>query len=51
MKNRGEWIARTFLSFWEDESTRPALVAVYRTSLSTSCPRSRRRRGPTPGSV
>ncbi|MFJ7948481.1 TetR family transcriptional regulator [Streptomyces sp. NPDC096354] len=33
-KNRGEWIARTFLSFWEDESTRPALVAVYRTSLS-----------------
>ncbi|MHC3468727.1 TetR/AcrR family transcriptional regulator [Streptomyces sp. 7R007] len=34
MKNRGEWIARTFLSFWEDEATRPALVAVYRTSLS-----------------
>ncbi|WP_326607904.1 TetR/AcrR family transcriptional regulator [Streptomyces sp. NBC_01800] len=33
LKNRGEWIARTFLSFWEDESTRPALVAVYRTSL------------------
>ncbi|MBA2951806.1 TetR/AcrR family transcriptional regulator [Streptomyces himalayensis] len=27
-------MARTFLSFWEDESTRPALVAVYRTSLS-----------------
>ncbi|MFD4231291.1 TetR family transcriptional regulator [Streptomyces sp. NPDC058545] len=34
LKNRGEWIARTFLSFWEDESTRPALVAVYRTSVS-----------------
>ncbi|MEU6145047.1 TetR family transcriptional regulator [Streptomyces sp. NPDC047081] len=34
LKDRGEWIARTFLSFWEDESTRPALVAVYRTSLS-----------------
>ncbi|WP_406502749.1 TetR family transcriptional regulator [Streptomyces sp. NBC_01602] len=33
LKNRGERIARTFLSFWEDESTRPALVAVYRTSL------------------
>ncbi|MET8515572.1 TetR family transcriptional regulator [Streptomyces sp. NPDC005077] len=33
LKNRGEWIARTFLSFWEDESTRPALVAVYRASL------------------
>ncbi|MGW9130075.1 TetR/AcrR family transcriptional regulator [Streptomyces sp. NPDC055681] len=33
LKNRGERIARTFLSFWEDESTRPALVAVYRTIL------------------
>ncbi|MEU8691379.1 TetR family transcriptional regulator [Streptomyces sp. NPDC048665] len=33
-ESRGEWITRTFLSFWEDESTRPALVAVYRTSLS-----------------
>ncbi|WP_162467297.1 TetR/AcrR family transcriptional regulator [Streptomyces cavernae] len=34
MKNRGEWVARTFLSLWEDESTRLPLVAVYRTSLS-----------------
>ncbi|MGW0212285.1 TetR family transcriptional regulator [Streptomyces sp. NPDC003233] len=33
LENRGKWIARTFLSFWEDESTHPALVAVYRTSL------------------
>ncbi|WP_328859516.1 TetR/AcrR family transcriptional regulator [Streptomyces sp. NBC_00306] len=33
-KNRGEWIARTFLSYWEDESTRPALVAVFRTGLA-----------------
>ncbi|MEV8038083.1 TetR family transcriptional regulator [Streptomyces sp. NPDC002742] len=33
-ERRGEQIARTFLSFWEDESTRPALIAVYRTSLS-----------------
>ncbi|MFD7815691.1 TetR family transcriptional regulator [Streptomyces sp. NPDC059785] len=30
----GERIARTFLSFWEDPATRPALVAVYRTGLS-----------------
>ncbi|MFC7220670.1 TetR family transcriptional regulator [Streptomyces polyrhachis] len=30
----GERIARTFLSFWESPSTRPALVAVYRTGLS-----------------
>lgn len=34
LESRGKWIARTFLSFWEDESTRPALVAVYRSSLS-----------------
>lgn len=34
MKNRGKWITRMFLSYWEDESTRPALVAVYRASLS-----------------
>ncbi|MFE2605750.1 TetR family transcriptional regulator [Streptomyces mirabilis] len=32
--SRGKRIARTFLSHWEDESTRPALVAVYRASLS-----------------
>ncbi|WP_324784735.1 TetR family transcriptional regulator [Streptomyces sp. H51] len=33
-QSRGEWVARAFLSYWEDEATRPALVAVYRTSLS-----------------
>ncbi|WNM31279.1 TetR family transcriptional regulator [Streptomyces sp. Li-HN-5-11] len=33
-KNPGAWLARTFLSFWEDDTTRPALVAVYRTGLS-----------------
>ncbi|MFF3945665.1 hypothetical protein ACFYYN_12660 [Streptomyces sp. NPDC001902] len=27
-------MARTFLPVWEDESTRPALVAVYRTGMS-----------------
>lgn len=32
--NRGKWIARTFLSVWENEWTRPALVAVYRSGLS-----------------
>ncbi|MEU9212901.1 TetR family transcriptional regulator [Streptomyces sp. NPDC048415] len=34
LERRGERVARTFLSFWEDESTRPALIAVYRTGLS-----------------
>ncbi|MFF8971244.1 TetR/AcrR family transcriptional regulator [Streptomyces sp. NPDC014995] len=33
-KSPGAWVARTFLSFWEDGTTRPALVAVYRTGLS-----------------
>lgn len=33
-ENRGKRIARTFLSHWEDQSTRPALVAVYRAGLS-----------------
>jgi AcrR family transcriptional regulator len=32
--DRAEWVARTFLSFWEDESTRPAMVAIYRASLA-----------------
>ncbi|MFD3440587.1 TetR family transcriptional regulator [Streptomyces sp. NPDC058685] len=32
--NRGAWIARTFLSHWENASTRPALVAVFRTALA-----------------
>ncbi|WUD70840.1 TetR family transcriptional regulator [Streptomyces sp. NBC_00510] len=32
--SRGERMARTFLPVWEDESTRPALVAVYRTGMS-----------------
>ncbi|WP_330308481.1 MULTISPECIES: TetR family transcriptional regulator [unclassified Streptomyces] len=34
LERRGERVARTFLSFWEDESTRPALIAIYRTGLS-----------------
>ncbi|WP_327685944.1 TetR/AcrR family transcriptional regulator [Streptomyces sp. NBC_00467] len=34
LTNRGEWIARTFLSHWENESTRPALVAVFRAGLA-----------------
>ncbi|MFJ2830811.1 TetR family transcriptional regulator [Streptomyces sp. NPDC087263] len=34
VENRGEQVARTFLSFWEDESTRPAMIAIYRTGLS-----------------
>ncbi|MEU1203557.1 TetR family transcriptional regulator [Streptomyces sp. NPDC005813] len=34
LERRGERIVRTFLSYWEDESTRPALVAIYRTGLS-----------------
>ncbi|MFF1450270.1 TetR family transcriptional regulator [Streptomyces sp. NPDC058274] len=33
-ERRGERVVRTFLSFWEDESTRPALIAIYRTGLS-----------------
>ncbi|MFD4481043.1 MULTISPECIES: TetR/AcrR family transcriptional regulator [unclassified Streptomyces] len=33
-EDRAEWVARTFLSFWEDESTRPAMVAIYRTGLA-----------------
>lgn len=33
-RDRGARIARTFLSFWEDESTRPALIAVFRAGLS-----------------
>ncbi|MFD5625851.1 MULTISPECIES: TetR family transcriptional regulator [unclassified Streptomyces] len=32
--SRGEKIVRTFLSRWEDESTRPALVAVFRAGLA-----------------
>ncbi|MFI0965127.1 TetR family transcriptional regulator [Streptomyces sp. NPDC021080] len=31
---RGELVARAFLSFWEDEATSPALIAVYRAGLS-----------------
>ncbi|MER7663658.1 MULTISPECIES: TetR family transcriptional regulator [unclassified Streptomyces] len=34
LTNPGEWIARTFLSHWENASTRPALVAVFRTALA-----------------
>ncbi|MET9669284.1 TetR family transcriptional regulator [Streptomyces sp. NPDC006475] len=34
LTNRGEWIARTFLSYWENESTRTALVAVFRSGLA-----------------
>jgi AcrR family transcriptional regulator len=33
-KSPGAWVARTFLSYWEDGTTRPALVAVYRAGLS-----------------
>ncbi|WP_405771070.1 TetR family transcriptional regulator [Actinacidiphila glaucinigra] len=32
--NWGRRLARTLLTVWEDESTRPALVAVYRTGTS-----------------
>lgn len=32
--NRGRRLARTLLTVWEDESTRLALVAVYRTGTS-----------------
>ncbi|MFF6994955.1 TetR family transcriptional regulator [Streptomyces sp. NPDC008313] len=34
LERPGEQVARTFLSFWEDETTRPAMVAIYRTGLS-----------------
>lgn len=32
--SRGRRLARALLTVWEDESTRPALVAVYRTGTS-----------------
>ncbi|MFD9316398.1 TetR family transcriptional regulator [Streptomyces sp. NPDC060053] len=34
LRDRGARIARAFLSLWEDESTRPALIAVLRAGLS-----------------
>jgi AcrR family transcriptional regulator len=33
-RSPGAWVARTFLAWWEDDNSRPALVAVYRAGLS-----------------
>ncbi|KPH98449.1 transcriptional regulator, TetR family [Actinobacteria bacterium OK074] len=31
-----EWFARSYLRFWEDEKTRYAMIAIYRTGLADS---------------
>jgi AcrR family transcriptional regulator len=30
------WLARTYMSFWEDEHTRKAMIAIYRAGLADS---------------